>query len=523
MKNLVSFLFTAGIMLAACDLQPKIVALPDTVGEFITSRYPTLLADPNAQPEIYNSAATDYGVYAAPELYGTGSTTDDYVLYASVDDYIVPPDELPEPPVESTDNVTDTPEQPNVDDTLIVGDRVAEASEPGKEEPKSEPVAEAEPKSEPEPEWTPTDDVLNIPKYMYGGHDDTEITVARGDTLYAIGAKYGMKVDEIAKLNNLSEPYHLSVGQKLHVRASREQVVTEIPKIPEQKPVAKETPKSVVKEMPKTTPRATTTRVDLTDVTIEPGDTLYSLSRKYSVPVNDLAVMNNLSAPFALYAGQVVRVPNLASAPVRAATTVAKPTTATTTTTKPAAESTKPAVKSDAKTDKPKKAETKPETKKPEGKKTEQTKKPIEQKKAEEKKTVKKLPAITARSSSKFSWPVRGKILSNYGAKTGGLFNDGINIGASRGTTVAAAENGVVAYAGNEVKGMGNLIIIQHSDGWMTVYAHLDSLAVRRGARVNVGQKIGTVGQSGKVDKPQLHFEIRRGTKAYNPIQYLKK
>ena len=118
---------------------------------------------------------------------------------------------------------------------------------------------------------------------------------------------------------------------------------------------------------------------------------------------------------------------------------------------------------------------------------------------------------------------MRGKILSNYGAKSSGLFNDGINIGATRGTAVKAAENGVVAYAGNEVKGMGNLIIIQHEDGWMTVYAHMDSMVVRRGARVSVGQQIGTVGETGKVDSPQLHFEIRKGTKAYNPTQYLKK
>jgi murein DD-endopeptidase MepM/ murein hydrolase activator NlpD len=135
----------------------------------------------------------------------------------------------------------------------------------------------------------------------------------------------------------------------------------------------------------------------------------------------------------------------------------------------------------------------------------------------------KKLPKITGRSSSKFSWPVRGKILSAYGAKSNGLFNDGINISAKQGTAVMAAENGVVAYAGNEVKGMGNLIIIQHSDGWMTVYAHMDSMTVKRGTRVNVGQKIGTVGKTGKVDSSQLHFEIRKGTKAYNPSSYLKK
>jgi murein DD-endopeptidase MepM/ murein hydrolase activator NlpD len=102
------------------------------------------------------------------------------------------------------------------------------------------------------------------------------------------------------------------------------------------------------------------------------------------------------------------------------------------------------------------------------------------------------------------------------------LFNDGINISAKQGTAVKAAENGVVAYAGNEVKGMGNLIIIQHSGGWMTVYAHMDSMNVKRGTRVNVGQKIGAVGKTGKVDSPQLHFEIRKGTKAYNPNNYLK-
>ncbi len=130
---------------------------------------------------------------------------------------------------------------------------------------------------------------------------------------------------------------------------------------------------------------------------------------------------------------------------------------------------------------------------------------------------------IVARSSSKFSWPLRGKILSVYGAKNNGLFNDGINISAPLGAAVKAAENGVVAYAGNEVKGMGNLIIIQHSDGWMTIYAHLDSMSVKRGARVGVGTQIGRVGKTGKVDQPQLHFEIRKGTKAYNPTQYLKK
>ena len=84
------FLVIVTLALPACDLQPKIVALPDTVGEFISTRYPALLADPETQPEIYNSAASDYGVYASPNLYGSVSSMD-YIEYASVDDYIIPP------------------------------------------------------------------------------------------------------------------------------------------------------------------------------------------------------------------------------------------------------------------------------------------------------------------------------------------------------------------------------------------------------------------------------------------------
>lgn len=522
-----------------CDLQPKITALPDTVGDFISARYPALLADPNAQPEIYNSAATDYGVYAAPEIYGTGATMDDYVLYASVDDYIVPPDDVVVSGTESA-AVANEPaitDAPNVDDTLVVGDRIVE-----KEQDKTETTSEQTESDNADDEpWAETNDVLNIPKYMYGGHDETEITVARGDTLYAIGAKYGMRVAEIAELNNLKEPYSLSVGQKLRVRASREQVVTEIPKIQESKPAAKQqskaettTPtkqehvtenktetKPAAKQdvKPAATGRATTTRVEVATVKVTPGDTLYSLSRKYSVPVNDLAVMNNIKPPFALYAGQEIRVPNLESAPVRIADNEKAKSDVT-----PKSATTPKATKTTSSKDAKPAVTTKPQTKtQPKTKEQPKTQQQKTSAKSSSGNAVKKLPAIAARSSSRFSWPVRGKILSGYGSKSNGLFNDGINISAARGTAVAAAENGVVAYAGNEVKGMGNLVIVQHSDGWMTVYAHMDTLSVRRGARVNVGQKIGTVGQSGKVNKPQLHFEVRKGTKAYNPIQYLKK
>lgn len=423
-------------MIVGCDLQPKIVSLPDTVGEFITARYPALLADPNTQPEIYNSAASDYGVYASPELYGSVGT-DDYVMYASVDDYIVPPQ----------GGADDVSASALYGEPVIADNTVTTA--PAPDDAAGTDASDIE---------IATDDYLNVPEY------------------HAADAAPATE-------NATAQPN-------------------------------------------------TTTRVKLREITVAAGDTLYSLSRKYSVPVNDLAVMNNISAPFALSVGQKLKVPDLASAPVR--TAVAAPAAKHT----PAATSAQSKYGTPPATPKasvvPKVATPAVATTKavastaPKGganNATQNAAKTQPVKHAQQKISSdpnKKLPSIAARSSSKFSWPVRGKILSHYGAKSGGLFNDGINIGASRGTAVKAAENGVVAYAGNEVKGMGNLVIIQHSGGWMTVYAHMDSMSVRRGARVSVGQKIGTVGATGKVDQPQLHFEIRKGTKAYNPSSYLR-
>ncbi len=439
-------------VLVGCDLQPQILSLPDTVGEFISTRYPALLADPNANPEIYASAATDYGIYASPDLYGTGAvSTDDYVMYASVDDYIIPP--------QVQDEQEPTQKEQDVAEPVVV----AEYQSPDG----GENVVLATPQQ--------SDEYIRVP--MYGGVTNVksnDIVVARGDTMYSLARKHGTTVDELARVNNLSAPYVLSVGQKLKLPGGAPSITT----------AAK--PDVISVPVKKATGVQTTTRVALADITVGPGDTLYSISRKYSVPVNDLAVMNRLKAPFTLSVGQKLKVPNLKSANVKT-------------------QSVSQGGKVDAsKTEKVATTPVKTETKKISSDPS------------------KKLPKITARSSSKFSWPVRGKILSNYGAKSSGLFNDGINISAARGTAVKAAENGVVAYAGNEVKGMGNLIIIQHAGGWMTVYAHLDSLAVKRGARVSVGQKIGGVGSTGKVDVPQLHFEIRKGTKAYNPSAYLK-
>jgi murein DD-endopeptidase MepM/ murein hydrolase activator NlpD len=128
---------------------------------------------------------------------------------------------------------------------------------------------------------------------------------------------------------------------------------------------------------------------------------------------------------------------------------------------------------------------------------------------------------VLTRSVKGFLKPVGGQIISGYGGKADGLHNDGVNIKATRGDAVRAAEQGVVVYNGNQIEGYGNMVLIRHADGFMTAYAHMDKMLVKKGERVSRGQTIGTVGSTGHVSTPQLHFEIRKGKDAVNPAQYI--
>lgn len=124
-------------------------------------------------------------------------------------------------------------------------------------------------------------------------------------------------------------------------------------------------------------------------------------------------------------------------------------------------------------------------------------------------------------SGPQFRAPVRGRVISSFGPKPGGTRNDGVNFAVPEGTGVRAAEDGTVAYAGNELKGYGNLVLIKHQDGYVTAYAHNSELMVKRGDTVRRGQIIAKAGQSGGVNSPQLHFEIRKGSQPVDPSQYV--
>lgn len=130
-------------------------------------------------------------------------------------------------------------------------------------------------------------------------------------------------------------------------------------------------------------------------------------------------------------------------------------------------------------------------------------------------------PVVGPASAAGFSWPVQGKVIAKYGATADGLRNDGINIAAPAGAPVMAAADGTVAYAGNQLRGFGNLILVRHANGLITAYAHNQSLLVEKGAKVKRGDVIARVGSTGSVDKPQLHFEIRKGEEAVDPMKYL--
>ena len=133
------------------------------------------------------------------------------------------------------------------------------------------------------------------------------------------------------------------------------------------------------------------------------------------------------------------------------------------------------------------------------------------------------LPQVTEAPDAlpTFRWPVRGKVITSYGAKPNGKANDGINLSVPEGTPVRSAEDGVVDYSGNEQKSYGNLVLVRHSNGYVTAYAHASEVLVKRGDAIKRGQVIAKSGQSGDVGSPQLHFEIRKGSSPVDPLQFL--
>jgi murein DD-endopeptidase MepM/ murein hydrolase activator NlpD len=139
-----------------------------------------------------------------------------------------------------------------------------------------------------------------------------------------------------------------------------------------------------------------------------------------------------------------------------------------------------------------------------------------------EKKSDVNVAAPSATGIGKYRWPVTGAVIASYGQNVEGSRNDGINISVPEGTPIKAAENGVVIYAGNGLKQLGNTVLVRHDDGKVTVYGHAANISVTRGQKVQRGQTIATSGMSGDAKRPQVHFEVRKDATPVNPMTFLE-
>lgn len=305
-------------------------------------------------------------------------------------------------------------------------------------------------------------------------------TVLEGDTVYKISKNYQLPMREIITLNNIEAPYVLNTGYRMILPPPNEYEVRE-------------------------------------------GDTVDLIARMYEVSPNRLASLNNIQAPYKLTKGQIIRLP----APSMDKGLVQQ---AVLTNNIPEAQATQ-----SARLDSVERAPLEPRVgnnvslnndvmpPQPNPKIVDEPQvATVQEASVTRAKLPDDVPKMSQYSSGgKFMRPVDGKIISSYGPKADGLHNDGINIMAVKGTPVRAAENGVVVYNGDDLAGYGNLILIRHENKMMSAYAHLDKTLVERGAKVVRGQSIGTVGSTGQVDSPQLHFEIRKGSTPIDPEHYL--
>jgi murein DD-endopeptidase MepM/ murein hydrolase activator NlpD len=310
------------------------------------------------------------------------------------------------------------------------------------------------------------------------GPGGTTIIVGTSDTLDTLSRRYNVSPAAILQANGYKGPRTLSPGQQLII--PRQTAVGAVPALaaPASKPVAVAAAPAVH--------------------VVNPGDTLLSVARRNHVPLSELARANSLEPTAKLRLGMKLTVPGAKTAAVAAAgppaPVAAQPVAAVAPATKMAAAGGPP-----------------------QSARLAQATATVED--AAVATPVKATEATGALPT--FRWPVRGKVITSYGAKTNGKSNDGINLAVPEGTPVKAAEDGVVAYSGNELKGYGNLVLVRHSNGYVTAYAHASELMVKRGDTIKRGQIIAKSGQSGEVGSPQLHFEIRKGSSPVDPLQFL--
>jgi len=317
------------------------------------------------------------------------------------------------------------------------------------------------------------------PKWTWEG--GKPIIVAPGETLDTISRRYGVPVAAIMRANSITSPAMVHPGQHLVIPRYRGPTVGAAASPPQR--LAANTP-TLPSTTPVDPPRSVLAPASSVHI-VAPGETLHSIARLYGKPVMVLAKANNIPPDTMVRVGERITIPDVRQAAPRVET--------------PAAPAAGPELATAESPHSARLATPAAPAAPPSAVKT----------------------AEPAGGLPSFRWPVRGRVIAGFGPKPNGLQNDGINLAVPEGTPVKAAEDGVVAYAGNELKGYGNLVLVRHSNGFVTAYAHASELLVKRGDEVKRGQVIAKSGQTGNVTAPQLHFEIRKGSTPVDPAQYL--
>jgi murein DD-endopeptidase MepM/ murein hydrolase activator NlpD len=306
------------------------------------------------------------------------------------------------------------------------------------------------------------------------------VTVGYGETVDSIARKHGVPAQALMQTNGVTNPSQVKPGQRLviprYVSSGAPQAAA--PRVAAQAPVA-----------------AAPAAGENVHV-VGPGESLMGIARKNSIALTVLARANNIEPHTQLKIGDRITIPGGRQATLRAPATMAAPAIA-------APQVVQPRV---IPMDKVAAAPT-------------QTARMATQEPVTTETAASGPDAAGAVPS--FRWPVHGRVIAAFGTKPNGVQNDGINLAVPEGTPVKAAEDGVVAYAGNELKGYGNLVLIRHANGFVSAYANAKELLVKRGDSIKRGQVIANAGQTGNVTSPQLHFEIRKGSTPVDPTKYL--
>jgi murein DD-endopeptidase MepM/ murein hydrolase activator NlpD len=368
----------------------------------------------------------------------------------------------------------------------------------------------------------PSGRVPPLASHDAGSHDSGAkgemIEVRPGDTLYALSRRHKVSLNELMSLNGLSSP-SLKPGQKLYLPAGTAGGTAVGSATQTARPERESYDTQHAAAAPSR--EAADAPADwTTSYTVRQGDSLYAIARQNGVKLADIERYNGISDSRKVKPGTVLKLPGHgAAAPVAdaSAATIAAPSASGSAPTPGAVQlgevtnsppqtssSQQPTLLNGSNGDRVAKAET-----------PGSANDAVAPTKAQNSGSV--------ADSGRLRWPVAGKVISSFGPRPDGTHNDGVNLAAPMGTDVHAAETGVVAYAGDELKGYGNLVLVRHDNGWVTAYAHADEILVKRGDRIKRGQVIAKAGRTGQVDQPQVHFELRQGQKPVDPTPFMER